>query len=75
MAQCSSHALEACRTRGIAVEQWAGDAHGNVWRAVVPYRSRSTGARGVVHLVAASAEEAAVMALRYVGARGWQAPS
>ena len=70
-----STALDACRSRNIAVEQWAGDAHGNIWRAVVPYRARSTGARGVVHLVAASAEEAAVMALRYVGARGWQAAS
>lgn len=71
MSAAATSALDACRTRSILVEQWAGDAHGNLWRATVPYRSRSDGHRGMVHLVAPTAEEAAAMALRYVGARGW----
>lgn len=64
-------ALEACRNRGIAVEPWAGDEHGNIWRATV---LRKHGARGapMVHLLATTGEEAARMALRYIGARGWR---
>lgn len=66
-------ALEACRNRGIAVERWHGDDDSdNSWCAAVPYRSRTDGRRGVVHILGTTEVEAARMALRYVGARGWQ---
>ncbi len=65
-------ALEACAARNIVVEQWAGDAHGNVWRATVPRHGRAANRPPLVRMVAPSADEAARMALRYVGARGWQ---
>lgn len=72
MSAAVTSALDACRTRGIVVEQWAGDEHGNVWRAAVRYRGRAAGQPGWVHLLAPTEDEAARMALRYVGARGWR---
>lgn len=66
-------ALEACRNRGIVVAPLsAPDEHGNIWRAAVRYRGRAAGQPGWVHLLASTEDEAARMALRYVGARGWR---
>ena len=63
-------ALETARARGIVVAERGPDERGNKWCATISRRGRGE-QPPLARMVAESAEEAARMALVYVGARGW----
>lgn len=63
--------MQACAARGITVEQREPDEHGNCWQATIPRKGRGSPTVPLACFRAPVADEAARMALRYVGARGW----
>lgn len=64
-------ALETARARGIDVAPCPADEHGNAWCATIPHHRGRGEKMPLARMLAESAEEAARMALVYVGARGW----
>lgn len=64
--------IEACKARGITVDAREPDERGNCWEATIPRKGRSGPGVPLAGLWAPTADEAARMALRFVGARGWK---